>query len=463
MRTQWTAVLATGALVAGVLLVTAPVRADRPQLPQAAGERLRGLSTKDLARLEPHLAAGPVALIEFANTDKDRLPAINIATYVNAPVPAIVDVIGRPEHYPSFIGTADEVNVVARERDTVVYDWNWGMAIFQMEGRNVMRTYLPAAAQASRGARITIDSQSGDMGKGRTSIRVLPRDLPATAQRSARARSLLVLSMRVDLRDANYVARKLSQAARSINRSANISLAYSLLLGYQAQAERRSGKRAAARVDAGFARPQINLRALYPLLRRGDLLMLELERGALRQVAVVGGIGKRPEVVREILLDAHGFGRSLLPGSEATVVSQQGPTTVFDWDIDLPLIGVSGRMRMDERPDEIAVQATGGALAGGRWSFAVEPLGKRGSVVTSWARFDLKRSSWWLKQLVDDDPVLGHGISAASEVMLMRALRSRSRKVDKHGKPLPAAAAPKVKRKRVRLKAHRRHSARFGR
>ena len=49
-------------------------------------------------------------------------------------------------------------------------------------------------------------------------------------------------------------------------------------------------------------------------------------------------------------------------------------------------------------------------------------------MMSGWARFDLRKSSWLLRSLLNADPYLGHGMTAASEVMLLRALRSRSRK-----------------------------------
>lgn len=50
-------------------------------------------------------------------------------------------------------------------------------------------------------------------------------------------------------------------------------------------------------------------------------------------------------------------------------------------------------------------------------------------MVVGWADFDLRKTNWLLRQVVDSDPYLGHGLTAASEVMLMRALRSRTRKL----------------------------------
>ena len=60
------------------------------------------------------------------------------------------------------------------------------------------------------------------MGTGRLVWRVY-RDGPA--------RSLVVLSMRLDLRESNYVTRQINRGARSTNRTINISLGLVMLLG----------------------------------------------------------------------------------------------------------------------------------------------------------------------------------------------------------------------------------------
>jgi hypothetical protein len=128
------------------------------------------------------------------------------------------------------------------------------------------------------------------------------------------------------------------------------------------------------------------------------------------------------------MLDTDAFGSALMPGSEAKVVEKRAGVTTFDWDIDLPLVGVSGRMRMREGDPVVAVDAVGGALEGGRWNFETAELTREITMISGWASFDLRNSSWFLRALTDADPYLGHGMSAASQVMLMRALRSRTNK-----------------------------------
>ena len=100
------------------------------------------------------------------------------------------------------------------------------------------------------------------LGRGRMLFRVHPRG----------ADSLLVLSLRLDLREANFVARQVAKAARSVNRSANIGLAFSMALHTREEAERREHPNngvASANANApALHKPPIDLPRLAPLLSR---------------------------------------------------------------------------------------------------------------------------------------------------------------------------------------------------
>lgn len=399
--------------------------------PSARTDRLTGLSRDDLKRLEPHLARGPVALIEFADVDSDALPAIHIATTVHANAKRVLEVVRQPEGYPRFLPTLDEVIVLGRGAQSIIYDWRWEMAVLEFAGRNTMTVYEPSAARINDGYRVTIDSHSGDLGAGRIAMRIIP---------TGESTCTLTISMRMDLREANYVARQLAVAARSVNRSANIALTYSMLLGFQGEAERRAGFVAPEAMPKGLLAPEIDPRALQPLLMRGDVVMLDLAGPSLERVAVVGFVHYPRQLVRDTMLDAKSFGASLMPGASAQVVKREGDTTTFEWEIDLPLVGVGGEMQMDGE-DVIQIRATEGALDGGRWLFDTKQYGGS-TLVTAWARFDLSDSAWLVRKLAEVDKNLGHGLTVASEVMLVRALRSRT---GKRADELAAAALKKAK------------------
>jgi hypothetical protein len=413
----WTRVAgAVGAACAAVWLLCAPVEAENRDARQ---DRLEGLGKDELARIAPELTRGPVALVEFADMQADQLPAINIAVPVRASAELVTRILTDPASFPKFMPTLDKVNIVAKHDNSVVYEWSFDLALLHMHGRNTMTVYPPAKNKPDSGTRITIDSEEGDLGRGRMLFRVHPHG----------AESVLVMSMRLDLREANYVARQVAKAARSVNRSANIALAFSMALHTRSEAERRQGSALASSPSApALHKPEVDVARLAPLLNRGDLLLFEARGSTLDQISVVGAVGQPAAKVRSVMGDAKAFGSALVPGSKAEVVSVVNGVTTFDWAISMPLLGVSGQMQLTEQGNEMTIDATDGAIKGGRWQFAVAPLSAEVTLITGWARFGFQDSSWLLEKLTNADPYLGHGIVGASELMLMRAIRSRAAK-----------------------------------
>jgi len=181
-----------------VFLAAAQVQAESRKAPayDARRDRLEGISKVELAGLAPQLDQGPVALVEFANMDADQLPAINVAMRVGVSADQLTKLIADPGNYPKFMPTVDSVEVLARSDNAIVYEWSFDLAVLHLRGRNTMTIYKTAPGKDSA-SRITIDSDEGDMGRGRFSIRVYPQSPKS---------SLLLVSMRLDLREANYVA-----------------------------------------------------------------------------------------------------------------------------------------------------------------------------------------------------------------------------------------------------------------
>jgi hypothetical protein len=134
------------------------------------------------------------------------------------------------------------------------------------------------------------------------------------------------------------------------------------------------------------------------------------------------------------------FGKSLVPGSYTRVQERSDTKKRFTWGIDLPLIGTEGEMVLEEKPGNLLfIDATGGAMKGGKWRFATPTLPDGEVVVVGWSLFDISRAAWLIQKLAEVDPMMGHGLSAATQVMLLRALRSRAKqeKAERAGQPLP--------------------------
>jgi hypothetical protein len=238
-------------------------------------------------------------------------------------------------------------------------------------------------------------------------------------------RSMVMLAMRVDMRDANFVMRQLDAAARSVNRSVNLALCYVMLLGTAHEAERRAGATPVPH-QVVFAPPKVDRAKYKKLLGRADLLVMELTPKGLGQLTIFGRTGMRPDKLWHVMTEPETFGKALVPGSYTRVTRREGNSKTFEWGINLPLIGTSGTMEMKELDGALHIDATDGSLSGGKWRFLTPTLPSGEAVVVGYAVFDISRTTWLIEKIAALDPMMGHGLAAASQVMMLRALRRRA-------------------------------------
>jgi hypothetical protein len=398
----------------------------------ALTQRLEALDDQERALLAPHLKRGPVALVELAHGDV--LPSVLVAVQVEAPAELAASVIGTPGDYPKFMRTLDHVEVLSKTATQTAYKWTWQTGVLFLEGENRMTAFAPPKGKPELGHRISVKSERGQLGEGRLLWRVLPL---------GKQRSLVMLSMRIDMRDANFVMRQLDAAARSVNRSVNIALSYVMMLGVKREAERRAGHPSPLPEQVALEAPKVDLPKLTKLLGRADLLLMELTPHGLGKLSIVGRTDLPRDKLLPIMNEPESFGKSLVPGSYARVVKREGNEKTFEWGIGLPLIGTSGTMTMRDDNGTLAIDAVDGAMKGGKWRFDIPTLPSGEAVVVGYSQFDISKSSWLIEKITSLDPVMGHGLAAATQVMLVRALRKRAHdEARAPGPPSPPNSAP---------------------
>lgn len=405
-------------VLASVVLTSLASPAAAQPTSAEADRPLVTFTPAELALLEPLLDTGVVSLVEFAYGTE--LPAVVLACRIEAPSDVVAAVIGDPARYPEFMPALDEVTLEPpTETGALAYGWSWHAAIFTLHGQNTMETYAPPDDHPERGYRFVVRSTGGDLGVGRTVWRVLP-DGPG--------RSIVMSSSRMDLRDANYIARSMAAASSTVNRSVNVGLSFSMMLRTRAEAENRVGYRRAPIPPATGepARPSIDPVPLEAMMLRGDLLWVETTDGSDQGVVVaMGRMHTYEELVRNAIRDPGGFTNGLLSGAHANILETGPDFTRFEWGIDLPLVGTSGEMRMSERSDGThCLDATSGALEGAAWRFWLTPR-DYGVIVTSWGRFDLGDGLWLIDVVEDADPSFRPGLSSSAQLMMVRGLRAR--------------------------------------
>ena len=368
---------------------------------------------QDLERLTPYLDRGPVLLALFRERAEDA-PPIVMAVRVRAPAHHVANILRQPQHYPEFMPALDSISIEDQRPTQIAYRWSWRVALFTLAGRNVM-TFYPAHPQ--RGYRIDVQSIGGDLGQGRMSFRIIP-DGPDT--------SVLMLASRIDMRGANYLADQMAAGGTAVFRSINIALSTVMMLGTKRRAEHESVLSASPLTP--LQRPQLDENALWPLLERGDLVFLEREGNRLSRVSVLGRTNASEERARAVMIDPEEFGQSLMQGARAEIVEESTTHVDFEWGIPLPLIRIEGRMRLIPSDGVIRVEGRAGSLRHGQWEFdtTVFPHGEAG--IVGWARFDPRDTSRLIRGLIAEDHDFSHGIALATQIMVMRSLRSRIRR-----------------------------------
>jgi hypothetical protein len=364
-----------------------------------------------------------------------------VATYVDAPADRVASVITDPKAYPTFMKTLDHVEVLSASPSQIAYKWTFQAGVLFLEGENRMTIFPPPPGHPELGHRISVKSERGQLGEGR----LLWRVFPAGAQRS-----LLMLAMRVDMRQANFVMQQLDAAAKSVNRSVNLALCYVMVLGTQRESEKRAGKPPSGlHSQIAFEPPSVDLVKLRGLLGRGDVLLMELTPSGLGKLSVVGRAGLPPAALRPVMTEPESFGKALVPGSYTHVTQREGNRKTFEWGINLPLIGTSGVMNMLDQGETLAIDAVEGSLQGGKWRFLTPTLPGGEAVVVGYSQFDITKTTWLIEKIASLDPSMGYGLAAASQVMMLRALRKRAHdEVEaKHGAapavvPTPAPTKP---------------------
>lgn len=376
---------------------------------------LGSLSPDERRLLAPHLAHGPVILTEFQNSQTD-LPAVIYAARVQAPAETVAAVVGDPADYPRFMRALTSVEIRAVDGGMVAFDWTWGVTLFSMTSRNVMTIY---PGDLERGYRFDVRTLGGELGIGRVMWRIYPE---------GPSESLVVFSSRLDMRDANYITRQLASEGSAVNRTINVSVAMVTLLEVKAEAEQRAG----TYVDAKFRpkplrRPEVDMEALHGLLGRGDLVITDLDGETMQSVAVVGRSGASVARVRRVMLDPSEFGKSLLHGSCAEVIERTEQGVRFKWEIPIPLLHVGGQMMLRPSPTVISVDGISGTLSKGHWRFDTHRYRGGEAGVIAWATFDPSDSPKLIRRLIAGNTYFSHGFVAATQLSVMRSLRTRVR------------------------------------
>jgi hypothetical protein len=203
-----------------------------------------------------------------------------------------------------------------------------------------------------------------------------------------------------------------------------------------------SAARAASSDDAGLDAALI---AALPVDRSTDLVVIAQPSApdAPRAWGVTR-VAASPAAIKDVLLDPAHY-RALIPALIKSELTQSnGGAPIVDWELEIPLFNLSGRMALHNRPDGVTIELFEGDFAPGRLSFTVAPDARGGSTLIVDAVLNVKRSTWMLRRIVKRSPVGEPAALTAAAYVALRAvaLRAEHPRAPDAWRPRAPAPAP---------------------
>jgi hypothetical protein len=130
--------------------------------------------------------------------------------------------------------------------------------------------------------------------------------------------------------------------------------------------------------------------------------------------------------IKDVLLDPAHY-RALIPALiKSELQRSNGGAPIVDWELEIPLFNLAGRMALHNRPDGVTIELFEGDFAPGRLSFTVVPEARGGSTLIVDAVLDVKRSTWILRRILKRSPVGEPAALTAAAYVALRAVALRA-------------------------------------
>jgi hypothetical protein len=175
------------------------------------------------------------------------------------------------------------------------------------------------------------------------------------------------------------------------------------------------------------AAPDANLTAALDAAAGADVVVFDLPAvpGAPRIHAVT--LVRAPAAtIKAVLLDPTRY-QALLPalvGSDE--IARTGDVRRLAWELEVPLFNLSGALALRPLPDGVEMLLTDGDLAPGRIVFRMAPRPDGRTMLEIDAQLDVRRSSWFLRQVMARSPFGEPAALSAAAWVALRATALRA-------------------------------------
>lgn len=347
------------------------------------------------------------------HTEYVELPQVTVVARAAVACDEVAAVVRDVASYPRFMPAIDTVAVHPEGEGASGFDWTWQASVLSFRGTATM-TILEDEV---RGFRAVFEGLDGDLGRFRRVLRGTP--VPGGCR--------LISIGRHDARDSNYLTRAASGSGLALSRSLSLVLSIATVTRLRGEAERRAGvvRPVASEVLGDPRTLAVDSTRLEPLLARGETFVLETSDGTdLGAIVALTRLAFPADRVRAAFFDPVRFTVGLLSGARITELSREERLARYGWSVDIPLLGSSGELTIrDLSAEELEIEATSGAMQGGRLVLTTRAEGEWSTQATLAARIDPADGVPIVAAIESTDPAFRPGLVATGLLMTIRGLR----------------------------------------
>lgn len=364
------------------------------------------------------LKRGALMLIE---QKQGRLQQITIMRWVKAPIKRVFPLIAKMENYPKLLQNVQKVKIVKRKGSSYWAKVTAGMAMLKIGWTTKVDLHPPH--------RIEMLTTGGDVSKGGWSWR-----LHSVGPKKAHTVVFGTFVSTIDR--GSWVMQWMLKNVPSMPVAMNVGAGLSFVEAMQRKAEgkpdggrlRKTKGRALWKLRPMFSESK-QLRSLMPLLGRGDLALIEsFPDGTLRQVNVLARFQARVKKVRHTVSDIRSWGRWLKAVRRVSVRRKVGNQIDYRIRVKLlPFYSLKTRHRMFLHDKHIDMKVLGGSIKRARYKyhFYKVPKKPKASVFVYSLYIDLRSTNSILRGIFAQNKEVEHGVTMASAVIWVNALRKR--------------------------------------
>jgi ribosome-associated toxin RatA of RatAB toxin-antitoxin module len=172
----------------------------------------------------------------------------------------------------------------------------------------------------------------------------------------------------------------------------------------------------------------IELESIRGLLEHGQLALIESNAdGSLKQVALLTIVAASKDKLASVV-QAPGKYPEFIPNLVEQKVTEESKTRLkLEYEVEVPMVNLEGTSSMTIEPDgSVDVVAVDGDIRRGRWRWVFQAIGENATIPVHYAYSDVTETSWFVKQLIEKQPLFEHGIVVAASTVALRAMKARA-------------------------------------